>query len=255
MSPSASSAARHEWRRLRRTHHATAVMATFALFGLLGPVLARYLPDIVSKAAADGMTITMPPATPADGFAQYLGNVSQLGLLVVCLVAVTGFNADGRRGVVIFYRLRQPSARRRLLPRWAALWSLASVAWVVGMVGAWYETVLLIGPVSVGRVVTATLTWLPYLALVVAVCALASTVVSSTSGAVGLAVGALLGLATLGMLPTVGDWLPAALVGAPTDIVRGTHGLGDFAPSVATALAATLAAGAAAVARVDRREW
>lgn len=246
---------RLEWLRLWRTARLLVLVLVFAFVGLLGPLTAAYLPELIDLAGqTEGVVIEVPDPVPADGIAQYIANVSQLGLIAVAAVAALALAVDARPGLAAFYRTRQPAASARILPRWLATWVASSVAWTVGLLAAAYETVLLIGPLPVAGVVVGWGLWVLYLAFAVAVVALAAALLRSTVAVTVLSVGLLLGVALVGLVPQVEAWLPSALVSAPTALVAETAEPGDYLRAALVASGATVAALAGAVALADRRE-
>lgn len=251
------SVARLEWLRLWRTYRLLILVVVFAFFGLLGPLTAAYLPEIISLASQSddlGMAIDLPDAVPADGIEQYIGNISQLGLVAVAAVGALALAIDARPGLAAFYRTRQPSSWSWILPRWAATTLAAAAAWTIGLLAAVYETVLLIGALPVGGMVAGWAAWVLYLAFGVALVALSAGIVRSTVAVTAVSVGLLIGVALVGLIPQVGEWLPSHLVGAPTALAAGSAEAGDYLRASAVTVAATAAALAGAAALVRRRE-
>lgn len=247
---------RLEWLRLWRTYRLMVLVVVFALFGLLGPLTAAFLPEIVSLATQSeglGTAIDLPEPVPADGIAQFIGNISQLGLLAVAAVAALALAVDSRPGLAAFYRTRQP-ATGMVLPRWAATTLAAGLAWSVGLLAAAYETVLLIGPLPVVGMVVGWGLWLLYLAFAVALVALVAGLVRSTVAVTALGAGALLVVALVGVIPQVGDWLPSHLVGAPAALAAEASQPADYLRASAVTVVATAAALAGAIRLVGRRE-
>ena len=74
---------RLEWLRLIRTKRWIALVGVFVFFGLLGPLTARYLGEIIDFAGGEleGATIEFPPPVPADGMTQFVSNAMQIGTL------------------------------------------------------------------------------------------------------------------------------------------------------------------------------
>ncbi len=247
--------ARLEWLRLWRTNRLLVLVLLFTFFGLLGPVTAVYLPDIIGLASAqEGFEVTVPDPTPPDGIAQYVGNVGQLGLVAVAAVAALALAVDARPGVAAFYRTRQPSVTRWLLPRWLATSVAAAVAWTLGLVAAAYETAVLIGELPWDRLVVGWAAWVVYLAFAVAVVALAAGVVRSTVAVTAIAVVGLLAVGAFGVVPQLGDWLPSTLVGAPTGLVQQRIDPVDLVQPGLLTIVLTAAALAGAVGLMRRRE-
>ena len=251
------SVARLEWLRLWRTYRLLILVVVFAFFGLLGPLTAAYLPELISLASQSedlGMAIELPDPVPADGIAQYIGNISQLGLVAVAAVGALALAIDTRPGLAVFYRTRQPSSWSWIVPRWAATSLAAATAWTVGLLAAVYETVLLIGPLPVGGMVAGWAAWVLYLAFAVALVALSAGIVRSTVAVTAVSVGLLIAVALVGIIPQVGEWLPSYLVGAPTALADGSSAPSDFVRAAVVSVVATIAALAAAARLVRRRE-
>ena len=248
---------RLEWLRLWRTYRLTILVVVFAFFGLLGPLTAAYLPEIVSLASQSedlGAAIEFPDPVPSDGIAQYVGNISQIGLIAVAAIAALALAVDARPGLAAFYRTRQPAARSWIVPRWLATSLAAGVAWTIGLVAAVYETVLLIGPLPIGGMVVGWATWVLYLAFAVAVAALAAGIVRSTVAVTAVTVGLLIGMALVGLIPPLGEWLPSHLVGAPAALADGVTEASDYIRAAVVTVVATAAALVGASALVRRRE-
>jgi len=248
---------RLEWLRLWRTYRLLVLVVVFAFFGLLGPLTAAYLPEIISLASQSedlGAAIELPDPVPVDGIAQFIGNISQLGLIAVAAAAALALAVDARPGLAAFYRTRQPAARSWILPRWAATSLAAGAAWTVGLLAAVYETVVLIGPLPAGGMVVGWAAWVLYLAFAVAVVAVAAGVVRSTVAVTVVSVGLLIVLAIVGLIPQVGDWLPSHLVGAPAALAEQAAEATDYLGSAAVTVAATAALLWLATVLVRRRE-
>lgn len=248
---------RLEWLRLWRTYRLLVLVVVFAFFGLLGPLTAAFLPEIVSLASQSeglGQAIELPEPVPPDGIAQYIGNISQLGLVVVAAVAALALAVDARPGLAAFYRTRQPAAGSWVLPRWLASTLGAGLAWTVGLLAAVYETVLLIGPLPAGGMLLGWALWLLYLGFAVALVALAAGMVRATVAVTAVSVGLLVAVALVGVIPQVGEWLPSHLVGAPSALAAAETSASDYVGASVVTVAATVAALAGAVRLARRRE-
>lgn len=251
------SVVRLEWLRLWRTYRLAILLVVFAFFGLLGPLTAAYLPEIISLASQSedlGAAIVLPDPVPSDGIAQYIGNISQLGLVVVAAIAAQALVIDSNPGLAAFYRTRQPATRSWLLPRFAATALAAGAAWTLGLLAAVYETVLLIGPLPVGGMVVGWAVWLLYLGFAVAVVALCAGLVRAKVAVIALSVGLLLLIALVGAIPQVGEWLPSHLVGAPAALAAETSEAGDLVGASLVTVAATAFALLGATRLLARRE-
>jgi ABC-2 type transport system permease protein len=235
---------RLEWLRLTRTRRLVALVATYVLFGLTGPVLARYMSTILERVGSDVVVIA-PEPSPLQGLATYGSNVNQIGLLVYVLVVSSAVALDAQREMAVFLRTRVPRYSRLLLPKFVLSVAAGSVAFLAGTAAAWAGTVALLGTVDATGVVLSGLLVVLYLAFVAAVAsALGARLDSVLTTAVGTIVVAL-GVSLLGTIGSIGDWLPSHLLGALTTLPFGGDAV-RFVPSTSVTIVATIALLAAA---------
>ncbi len=243
---------RLEWLRLVRTHRWMIIVGAYLLFGVVGPLTAAYLQDIIGQFGGE-MTIVAPDPTPADGIGQFIGNASQLGLLAVIIVGVGALAVDARPELAAFLRTRVPRAWTLLLPRYVATLSVAAAALVIGTGAAWGLTSALIGDLPAAAMIVGTLSGILYLAFAVAVLAAVSGFTRSQPTTVFAALAVLLVLPLIGLVPAIKPWLPSELISAVAAMVAGAPA-GDFVRAVATTVVATAGLLALATHRFGRRE-
>lgn len=242
---------RLEVARLVRSRRVIALLGVFGFFGLTGPMLARYMGEILERFGG-GVEVVLPEVVPADGITQYLSNASQIGMLVVLIVAAGALGFDAKPELAAFLRTRA-SVPRLLLPRYVVSFVAAAGAHTFGLLAAWYETHVLLGALPAGGMVAGiVLSWL-YIAFAVAVVALGSAVARGVLGTVAVSAIALLVLPILSVVEALSGWLPSELLGAPEALARGAA-IGDFLGAAAVAVVASAALLAAAVALLRRRE-
>ncbi len=244
---------RLEWLRLVRTPRALILLSVYLGVGLLAPVLARYLSELL-KHAQGRVVVIAPPPVPSDGIAQYIDQIGQTGLIVVVVVAAGALTFDSRRGVSVFLRTHSRSMWALLLPRYVLPAAAAVTACVLGTLAAWYETTMLIGPLPAGAVLGGLVCQIVYLLFAVAVVAAAAALARTGLAAVGIALGVLLlALPLAATLGAAGDWLPSVLMSAPVDLL-GTATLADHAPALLVTAGATPLVLVLAERRLRRRE-
>lgn len=245
--------ARLELRRYARTRRWIPLVAIFVGFGFGGPVLAKYLPDLVKGQTSDSITIIVSTPRPADGIEIFSSNGSQLGLLVAVVVAAGVLALDARPGLAAFYRTRVRPVDRVLVPRYVVTSAVISGSYVLGAASAWYETTVLLGHLDPGRYLLGVALTVVYLWFAVAVVLLAASLTRTVAGAAGAAVGILLGLPILGSFAALRAWLPSTLLGAQVSLA-GTAPATDFVRAGAVALVATAAVLSVALHRQRHRE-
>jgi ABC-2 type transport system permease protein len=238
--------------RLWRTRRAIALLSVFVLFGLLGPVAAHYLPEIVANVGGD-LRIIAPQARPVDGIAQYTRNAIQVGAVVAVVIAAAALCVDTKPSLAIFYRTRVATYRDLVLPRLAVTIAATIAAFAIGTLAAWYETSVLIGPLPAGRLALGSALTAIYLIFVVALTAATAALGPTQVSAIALALALLLGMPILGLLPWLDGWVPSRLAGAIPGVVNGDS-LGSYTGSVGITVLAAMLATICAIVRGSRRE-
>lgn len=226
-----------EWMRLVRSKRLVALVVVYVFFGLLGPLTARYIGEIVERFGGD-VQVTFPDPVPADGIAQYLGNASQIGILVAVAIAAGALVLDALPEMSIFLRTRVQPVGRILIPRLVVVTIAITGAYLLGLAMAWYETAVLLGGLPVGGMLAGAVLSSLYLGFAVAVVAAFGARSRSVVGTVGLAVVVLLVMPLLGVVDAIGRWLPSHLVGAQVGLVTG-ESIVDHLPAAAVTIAAS----------------
>jgi ABC-2 type transport system permease protein len=244
---------RLERARVWRTHRWLIVVGVYAFFGALGPLTARYMAVILERFGG-GMEIAgAPPPSPASAIGQFLGNAGQLGLLAVVVVAAAALAVDARPELAAFLRTKVTSSGRLLLPRYLTSVGIAAVALALGTVVAGALTTTLIGAPPVFPLVVGTLYGALFLAFAVAVVAALAGFTRSPVTTVFAALAVLLVFPVVGVVDTIGAWLPSELLGAAAAMVDGAPA-GDFARSAVVTVMAIAALLVVAVRRFGARE-
>ena len=238
--------------RMTRTPRAIALGAIYLFFGLLGPVTAKYLQDIVNRVQS-GVQVIVAHPTAKDGIANYISQASQTGLVVVVVIAAGAFTFDARRGLSTFLRTRASSMWQLIAPRFAVNAAAAVAAYTLGTLAAWYETALLLGSPPAGAMLPGLLCGSVFLVFAVSVTTAAASVARSTLATVGITLGVLLALPILGLAGPLHAWLPSTLVTAPVALV-GHSDLGDYLPALATTAISSALLLIVATLRLARRD-
>jgi ABC-2 type transport system permease protein len=209
-----------------RTRRLPAVLVMFVAIGILSPLTARYLPEILKAALGDQLTVPIPRPTAADAVLQLQKNLGQLGAFAAIVLAMGAVASEKERGTASFL-LTKPIGRGAFLgAKLVAQGVVLGLAVLASTVVAWTYSAVLFqpGPI-VGWLALTVLAWLG-LAVWAAITFLASTVSGSSAAAAGIGVVALIGLSLVSAIPSVGRFLPPGLDGPALALATGdTAGL------------------------------
>lgn len=226
-----------EWLRLVRTKRIVGLLGVYVFFGFLGPLSVRYMEQILENFGG-GVQIVVPEPMAADGIAAYVGNAAQIGLLVAVGIAASALAFDAKPQMGIFLRTRVASVWKIIAPRYVVATAAIVGAFTLGSIAALYESVVLMGSLSVVDWALGTLLGSLYLAFAVAVVTAVAARAKSVLVTVMIVVGVLLALPIIGIAPAIGEWLPSYLVGAVDGMVRGI-GLGEYVRATVVTLSLT----------------
>lgn len=244
---------RLEFARLIRTSRGLALLAVYTFFGLLGPISAAYIQQIMERFGTEGMQITFEDPTPLDGLVQFVSNASQLGLLAVIIVAAAALSLDARPELAAFLRTRVQRPADLVVPRYVVVTAASALALIFGTVVAMVTTGLLLGWLPAAELVIGTLYGVLYLGFAVAVVAAVAGFLRSQLATVFVSIVILLMLPVVGVIDAVGSWLPSALLTAVAAMAAG-ESAGEFAGAAVVAVVAAVGLMVLAVRRAATRE-
>jgi ABC-2 type transport system permease protein len=239
-----------------RTRRLPVIALLFLAVGIISPLTARYMNEILAAALGDQLPVVLPEPSATMALDQLQKNLGQLGALAAIALAMASVSGELDRGTAALV-LAQPATRPAfLMAKLAGIAVVLAACTALGAGVAWIYTSILFEPVPAGGwLAMAVLAWLALLAWA-AITFLASAVTGSTTAAAGLGFVALVVISLLSVVPALGRVLPTGLAAPGTSLATG--GSGDLTADLLTAVAGTLVlialCAAAAVASFRRRE-
>jgi ABC-2 type transport system permease protein len=246
-----------ELREAWRTRRLPVVALLFIAVGIISPLTAKYLAEIVKLAAGDQLPLPIPPADAVTAVGQLQKNLGQLGALTAIGLAMGSVSGELDRGTAALV-LAQPIGRPAfLLAKLAGVGLVLGISLALGIVAAWIYTAILFVPLPLaGWIAFAILSWLALFAWA-ALTLLASTATGSTTAAAGIGFVALIAVSLLAAIPAVDHVLPTGLA-APAALLALGRGAEIDGAQLVTAGVGSIAivalAAAAAVGSFANRE-
>ncbi len=221
-----------------RTRRLPAVAILFLIVGILSPLTARYLNEILVMALGDQLPVTLPDPTAATAIEQLLKNMSQMGALAAIALAMGSVSGELDRGTAALV-LAQPATRPAfLMAKLSGIAVVLGVGTALGVGVAWIYTAILFEPLPIaGWLVLAVLAWLALVAWA-ALTFLASAATGSTTAAAGLGFVALIVMSLLAVIPALDHVLPTGL-SLPAALMAAGQGERVATGDLATAIAGT----------------
>ncbi|HEU0243675.1 MAG TPA: ABC transporter permease subunit [Candidatus Limnocylindrales bacterium] len=203
--------ARKELLEAWRTRRLPIVAVLFLVVGIVSPLTAKYLPQILTATLGDQLPIPIPTPVAADALVQLQKNLGQLGALAAIALAMGSVSGELDRGTAALV-LAQPATRGAFLAaKLVAIAVVLAVGVAAATVVAWIYTAILFEPLPIGGwVAMAVLSWLGLLAWA-ALTFLASAATGSTTAAAGLGFVALVVISLAAVIPALDHLLPSGL--------------------------------------------
>lgn len=204
---------RKEMMQLWRTKMVWVILGVFALFGIVSPLLAYFMPQIFSSIEGAEMFKDLIP-TPGvkDAIDQYVKNISQFGFLIAILVGMGKVAGEKEKGMTEMI-LHKP------LPRWAFILSkftaqalVYTAAFLIAELFAYSYTIYLFEPFSLAVFSWLNLLLLLWLLVFVATTTLGSSIARSSGTAAGISLGLAVVILISAQIPRYGVISPQALM-------------------------------------------
>lgn len=214
-----------QYRALRASWATWALAAIALLFAATSPVTARYLPEILGGLVGGGSGGTplpidvsaLPDPTPADAWAQWSSNLSQIVIVIVAIVAASAISADVARGTAIPL-LARPITRTGLwATAFAAVTAVVAAVTVISTAAMVAVAALLFDDLAspdIRLIAGGTALWLLFAVSAIAVTMAASGAGASSLGAAAAGIAYFGLMAVAGIWPPMKEWSPAGLLAA-----------------------------------------
>lgn len=104
-----------------RTHRLLILTVVFLIFGILSPLIAKLMPELL-KGGLGGIKVAVPKPTSLDAWTQYYKNITQMGIYVFALMLGGCVSQEIQQGTLV-------NLVTKGLPRWTVIVGKA----IVGM--------------------------------------------------------------------------------------------------------------------------
>ena len=230
-----------------RTRRLPVVVVLFLVVGVVSPLTARYLPQILELSLGDQLPVALPVPTAADALGQLQKNLGQLGALAAIALAMGSVAGELDRGTAALV-LAQPATRGAFLgAKVIAIAAVLAIGMVAATVVGWLYTAILFEPLPIGGwIAMAVLSWLALMAWA-ALTFLASAATGSTTAAAGIGFVALVVVSLVSIVPAIGRLLPSGLSPPAIELASGTS-VADPAGALTAVIGTVVLIGAAVIA-------
>lgn len=237
-----------EWMESIRTYRAFLLPAVFFVFGMISPVSAKLMPDILSGMNMEGVTITVPTPTAADAYGQLFKNLTQMGVVVLLLVFSTMLSAEIAKGTLIPMVTKGLSRSAVVLSKFTVSLLLWTVSLAVACGTAYGYTAYLFHTTAAEHLFFSVFCFWLFGVFLLALILFSGALVHGSFGGLILPAGVLCALLLVNLFPAAEKWNPVSLASQNGNLITGKVAVSALMPAVWITLAAVVLSLAAAVA-------
>ena len=211
-----------------RTFKWLIILAVFFLFGMMSPVMAKLLPEILSGMNIEGMVIKVPEPTVLDAYGQFFKNFTQMGMLVLLLVFGSTLSGELTKGTLINVLTKGLPRHTVLLSKYMAAVLLWTVGYLVAAVTNYGYSVYLFENTSVEHLIFSLFCLWLFGCFVLALIILSSTIASGNFGGLILSAVALVIMLMIEILPKIQKYNPITLASVNVAVLSGTQEVNEL---------------------------
>ncbi len=196
-----------------RTSRFMVLAIVLTLFGLISPLLAKYVPEIL-KAVPGGEQFAglVPTPTMTDAISQYIKNIVQFGILLALLLSMGAVVNEKEKGTAALVLVKPLPREFFIFSKFLSLVIIFFISILLAGMGGYYYTALIFSPPDLSAWIALNIfIWLVML-VYAAITLLFSTLMKSQAATIGLSFATLLFLAVIGALPSIANGLPNQLI-------------------------------------------
>lgn len=209
------------------------LLAVFIIIGIISPLTALLMPDIMALLMEDaGISFELPAVTALDSYVQFFSNMNQLGLPV--LVVVTGgIITNEFTGNTLVNLLTKGLKRYNvMLVKFLYTVLMWTVVYIFSGITAYLYTIYYWDEQLENIWTAFALTWL-YGVFLISLIMLASAVFkTSFLGVLFTVLGIVILMIIAGIHPAAAEYLPQYLISSNTDVLAGEKAISEVIPPV-----------------------
>ena len=230
-----------------RTGRGLILMAVFFLFGMMSPLLAKLMPEILGSMDMQGIKIVLPEPTAIDAYTQFFKNFTQMGILILLLVFGGTLSNELSRGTLINILAKGLPRHNVLLSKYIAAASLWSFSYAMAAGVTIGYTVYLFRDARVNHLFLSLFCLWLFGCLVLALILLSSAIAPGSFGGLILTTAVIVFMLLLGSFPAIARYNPIALASENMNLITGTTNSEFIILPISISILLTLSSLAAAI--------
>lgn len=217
------------------------LLAVFIIIGIISPLTALLMPDIMSMVMEDaGISFDFPPVTALDSYTQFFGNMNQLGLPILVIVTGSILTNEFSKNTLVNLLTKGLKRHNVMLVKFLYAVLMWTAAYAAGVVTAYMYTIYYWDNELENILAAFSLTWI-YGIFLISVIMLASAIFrTSFLGVLFTVLVAVIILIIAGIYPPAAEYLPQYLITSNAELLTGEMVVSDVLPALLITAAASI---------------
>lgn len=205
-----------------RTYKLLIFFGAFLMFGLMSPLLAKLMPNILSSMNMGGIKLELPSPTVMDAYAQFFKNLTQMGMLVLLLVFGGSLSGEFVKGTLLQILAKGLSRTAVLLAKFTAAVLLWTGSFLLSVVINYIYTVYLFDKGYLPNLSLSLFCLWIFGIFLISLILLSSTIAPGAFGGLVVSVIALAAMLMGNVFNAVAKYNPVTLASVNTELLNGT---------------------------------
>ena len=216
-----------------RTYRLFILIAVLLIFGILSPLTAVFLPEILGSIdLGDGVTLTLPDPSAIDSWTQFFSNVGQMGMLAIIIIFSGLMGSELSEGTLV--NLLTKGMKRHIVI--LSKFIYATLLWTVGYalcLAVCYAYTVYYWPSDVisNAAFTFSSLWL-FGVFLISIMIFGGTLFGNFYGSLLSCFGVIVVLALINIAPATQKFNPISLAGDTLTVLSGHNEIADYLPAM-----------------------
>lgn len=194
-----------------RTYKLLIMLIVFFIFGIMSPLAAKMMPEILGAVMPEGLTVTLSEPAAIDSWTQFFKNVSQMGLVVTVIIFSGILGAELSKGTLINMLTKGLSRSTIILSKYTAMTMIWTVSYAAAFIVTWGYTVYLFPDGRISNLLFSVFCLWLFGMFLLAILLFASTLIKSNYGALLISGAVIVVLMLCNIVPNLQKYNPLLL--------------------------------------------
>lgn len=216
-----------EWLENSRSHKALALLLISIIFGILGPLTALLMPEIMAGILPKKLQEAIPDPTYLDSYSQYFKNINQLGLILLVFLFSGSLTQEFARGTLVNLITKGLSKKAIILAKFLVMSLIWTISYVLGSLTQYFYTLYYFNNHGEHKIIVYGMSWLFGL-LLLSLILFYSVLFRKTAGLLIACLMTIVSFFISGFFKVTKDWNPMLLIQKQSQILSGHYDIKDL---------------------------